>query len=81
VIGQMARLTISLPRELVSFTDEVANARKISRSRLISICVKEYAENLKVKMMKEGYMAMAKEHEEFAELASNVAHEAVPNWE
>ena len=32
-------------------------------------------------MMKEGYMAMAKEHEEFAELASNVAHEVVPKWE
>jgi len=75
-----ARLTISLPQSLLAFTDEVANEKKISRSKVISDCLQEAAEKLKLTEMEEGYRAMAEEHRQFAEMASAIAHEVVPKW-
>lgn len=75
------RLTISLPRSLLAFTDEVANEKKISRSRVISNCLQEAAEKQEIAEMEEGYRAMAEEHRQFAEMASTIAHEVVPKWE
>lgn len=76
-----ARLTISLPRSLLAFADEVASKKKISRSKVISDCLLEAAEKRKLAEMEEGYRAMAEEHRQFAETASTIAHEVVPKWE
>lgn len=78
---QTAKLTISLPQDLIEFTDELSNERNVSRSRVISLCLQEFAERRKLDEMKEGYLAMAKEHRQFAETASAIAHEVVPEWE
>ncbi|MEE9176224.1 MAG: hypothetical protein V3U19_08645 [Thermodesulfobacteriota bacterium] len=76
-----ARLTISLPRSLLAFTDEIANGKKISRSKVISDCLREAAKKQEIAEMEEGYRAMAEEHRQFAEMASAIAHEVVPKWE
>ena len=63
------KLTISLPKSLISFTDEVANGENISRSKFISNCLSELVLKRKVQLMEEGYKAMAKENSDFAKLA------------
>ena len=79
-MGRTAKLTISLPEELISFTDAIARKKKVSRSKVISACLRATAENLKVAEMAEGYQAMAKENKQFAALASEIAHEVIPEW-
>jgi len=66
---QVAKLTISLPKNLVSFADEVASEENISRSRVISNCLSEFAQKRKMQLMEEGYKVMAKENSDFAKLA------------
>jgi metal-responsive CopG/Arc/MetJ family transcriptional regulator len=79
-MGKTAKLTISLPEELISFTDEVAKKKKVSRSKVISACLRATAENYRVAEMAEGYQALTQEHEQFAALASEIAHEVIPEW-
>ena len=79
-MGRTAKLTISLPEELISFTDEVARKKNIRRSKVISACLQATAENIRVAEMAEGYQALAKEHKQFAALASEIAHEVIPEW-
>ena len=64
-MGRTAKLTISLPEELISFADEIAK-KKISRSKVFSSCLREFAERHKIVEMAEGYKAMAKEQKQFA---------------
>lgn len=68
-MSHTARLTISLPRDLISFADEVASERKVSRSKVVSDCLSEFARKRKMELMKEGYKAMAKENLEIAKQA------------
>lgn len=77
----MAKLTVSLPRSLISFADEVARKRKTSRSRVVSSCLQEFAERCKLAEMEEGYKAMANEHRQFAEMSLALQREVVPEWE
>jgi metal-responsive CopG/Arc/MetJ family transcriptional regulator len=79
-MGKTAKLTISLPEELIYFTDEVAKKEKVSRSKVISACLRATAENLRIAEMAEGYQALAQEHKEFADLTSKIAHEVLPEW-
>lgn len=79
-MSQVAKVTISLPRSLISLADELANERKISRSKVISICLQEFAEQRKLAEMEEGYKVMAEEHRQFAAVALALAHEVVPEW-
>jgi len=77
---QMRKVTVSIPPHLFELTDEMAKEMHISRSKVISSCLQEYAKRRFEAEMKEGYKATAKEHVEFARLAMNVAHEVVPRW-
>ncbi len=79
-MGRTAKLTISLPEELISFTDEVAKKEKISRSKVISACLQATAKNYKIREMKEGYEALAREHKNFADISVKIAHEVLPEW-
>ncbi|MHB8104292.1 MAG: DUF6364 family protein [Dehalococcoidales bacterium] len=79
-MGRTAKLTISLPEELISFTDEVARKKKVSRSKVISACLKATAENYKIAEMAEGYQALAKDNKQFADIAIKIAHEVIPEW-
>ena len=78
---QVAKLTISLPRDLLSLADEVAREQAISRSRVISLCLEELAERRRVARLEEGYTAMAQINRSFANDTMEIAHEVLPHWE
>lgn len=79
--SRAAKLTISLPRSLISLTDEIAQERKISRSKVISSCLQEMAERRKLAEMEEGYKVMAEENRRLAEQALPIVLKTWPSWE
>ncbi len=79
-MGRTAKLTVSLPRELISLADQIAKEKKISRSKVVSACLQDLAEKHRVAEMAEGYKAMAKEQKQFAAMSSKIAHEVLPEW-
>jgi metal-responsive CopG/Arc/MetJ family transcriptional regulator len=79
-MGRTAKLTISLPEELITFADEVARKKKVSRSKVISACLQATAKNYRVAEMAEGYQALEKENKQFARMAADIAHEVMPEW-
>ena len=79
-MSQVAKLTISVPRSLILFADQVANEKRISRSKVISSCLQEFAEQRKLAELEEGYKVMAEEQRQFAAVALALAHEVVPEW-
>lgn len=79
-MANTAKLTISLPQELVSLADQIAKEKKISRSKVVSYCLRDFAEKHRVAEMTEGYKAMAEEQKHLAELAAKVAPEVLPEW-
>ena len=74
---QAGKLTISLPKNLISFADEVASEENISRSKVISDCLREFAQKRKIRLMEEGYKAMANENREFARVAFGLQRKVV----
>ena len=74
---QVGKLTISLPKNLISFADEVASEENISRSKVISDCLREFAQKRKIQLMEEGYKAMANENREFARVAFELQRKVV----
>jgi metal-responsive CopG/Arc/MetJ family transcriptional regulator len=79
--SQVEKVTISLPQELIRFTDEIARERRTSRSKVVSSCLRELADKRLREQMEEGYKAMAKENRRFAEVAGKLAEEVLPEWE
>ncbi|MBM3175886.1 MAG: hypothetical protein FJZ93_09245 [Chloroflexi bacterium] len=77
---RVERLTISLPSELVDLADKIAHEKKVSRSKVVSLCLQEYADRRLQKAMEEGYKAMAEENLTFAESAAHSVHEVLPEW-
>lgn len=80
-MAQVAKLTISLPRDLLSLVNELAKEAELSRSRFIAVCLRDRAEQVKQAQMKEGYEAMAEEQRKFAAAALALAGEVLPEWE
>ena len=74
---EAVKLTISLPRNLITVTDEVAHEKRVSRSRVISLCLQELAERRLRQKMEEGYREMAKENLEFAKQTIELSHEVL----
>lgn len=79
-MGKTAKLTVSLPRELITLADRIAREKKISRSKVVSVCLQELAERQRVAEMTEGYKAMAKEQKQLAAMTSEIEHEVLPEW-
>ena len=79
-MGRTEKLTITLPKELISVADRIAKEKKISRSKVISACLQDLAAKQKAAELAEGYMNMAKEQKEFAYRASKIAPEVLPEW-
>jgi len=73
----VAKLTISLPRDLLSVADEIAAEKGISRSKVVYMCLRDMADRRLQMKMAEGYKALAKDNSRFAELATNVVHEVL----
>ena len=78
---KVAKLTVSLPHDLLAITDEIAREKKVSRSKLVSSCLRELAEKRLRYRMAEGYRAMAKENLKFANEARALVNEVLPDWE
>ena len=78
---QVAKLTISLPRDLIALTDEIAKEMKVSRSKVVSSCLQELAKKRLRAEMEEGYKPMAEEQRQFAQMSFELQHRVVPDWE
>lgn len=78
--SETMKLTISLPKTLAIFADEMARERRVSRSKVVSMCLEDERRRQETEIMKEGYLAMAQEHSEFAQLAEELASEILPAW-
>jgi len=78
---QVEKLTISLPKDLIALTDEIAAEMKVSRSKVVSSCLRELAEKRLRAEMEEGYKAMAKEQRQFAKISFELQRRVVPDWE
>jgi metal-responsive CopG/Arc/MetJ family transcriptional regulator len=74
------KLTISLPRSLAVFADQMAKENHVTRSKIVSMCLAEERQRRKAELMKEGYLAMARQYSEFAESAEEIASEVLPAW-
>jgi len=74
---EAVKLTVSLPQRLIAVTDEVAYEKKISRSRVIALCLQELAERRLSRKMEEGYKAMAKDNLRFAEQTVDLTQEVL----
>ena len=79
-MGKTVKLTISLPEELISFADEMAKEKKVSRSKVFYSCLQELAERHRTEAMAEGYKAMAEEQKQLVAIASEIEHEVIPEW-
>jgi len=79
-MSEIAKLTISLPRNLISFADMLAREKNTSRSGAIAIVLQESAEERERAAMIEGYKAMAEQHREFAAMTLPLANEVLPEW-
>ena len=73
--GQVVKLTISLPRELLLITDEIAAEKKISRSKVVYMCLRDLADQRLQQKMAEGYKMLAEDNLKFANQAINIARE------
>lgn len=78
--ANVSKLTLSVPKELMAVTDEIAKEKNISRSKLVTQCLQELAKKHLREQMEEGYRAMAKEQEDIAEMAFDLQREVVPKW-
>ncbi|MFH0768092.1 MAG: DUF6364 family protein [Chloroflexota bacterium] len=79
-MAKTAKLTVSLPRELISLADQIAKEKKISRSKVVSACLQDLAEKQRAAEMVEGYKAIAKEQKQLAAMALKVEYEVLPEW-
>jgi len=71
------KVTISLPHDLVAVADAVAHERNISRSKVISLCLRDLAAARIHEDMAEGYRALAEENLRFAEDGVGPANEVL----
>jgi len=78
---RVVKLTISLPRDLLSIADEIAFEKGISRSKVVYMCLQDLAERRLHRKMAEGYKALAKDNLRFAKRAINIAHEVLTDQE
>lgn len=79
-MSQVARLTISLPKDMILFADKVAKERQISRSKVIASCLQEVAEQHRLAELEEGYKAMANENRKLAKMTFELQRRVVPEW-
>ena len=77
---QVVKVTVSIPADLVKMADKVAKERKISRSKVVSSCLRELAKQRFQAELEEGYRAMAEEEKRLARETFEAQREVVPEW-
>lgn len=75
MVVRVEKLTISLPCDLIQFTDTIAKEKKISRSKVVSEYLREMANKRLEAEMIEGYKATARGNLKFAEDSIHLANE------
>lgn len=78
--SETMKLTISLPKSLAIFADQMARERHVTRSKIVSMCLADERRRKRDELMKEGYLAMAHEHSQFVESAEKMVSEILPAW-
>jgi len=79
-MSRTAKITISLPHELLQLADQLARERKTSRSQVFQACLQDIARQKFEADLAEGYRAMAKKNLEWARMAEQIEHEVMPEW-
>jgi metal-responsive CopG/Arc/MetJ family transcriptional regulator len=74
------KLTISIPRSVLKVTDEIAQEKKITRSKLVAMYLEQMAEEYLKAEMAKGYKAMAEEQRQIAATAQKLQSKIVPEW-
>ncbi len=69
VATRVAKITISLPKELLEVADRLAKERAVSRSNVIAQLIKKAERERIEALMIEGYKAMAEEDRRLAQEA------------
>ena len=73
----IAKITISMPRELVTFADRLAGEKSTSRSGVIADLLRKAQEEQIEALMAEGYREMAEENLALAEQALTLTAEVM----
>lgn len=73
----LRKITISLPRELVEFTDRQARQNKSSRSHIIRLALVEAKRREEERLAAEGYAFYAASATEFAAASANAYAEVI----
>jgi len=81
MVIKVEKLTISLPKNLIDLTDEIAKEKGISRSKVVSACLEEMVQKRFRREMEEGYKAMARENQQLARMSFEAQRKIVPIWE
>lgn len=79
-MSELAKLTVSVPKDLITLADRVAKEKKISRSKVVAHCLEELSRSREVVEMAKGYKALAEEHLNFARTSEHAAREVAPEW-
>ncbi len=80
VATRVAKITISLPKELLEVADRLAKERATTRSSIIAALLKKEERTRIEALMIEGYKEMAEENLRFAEDSIPLALEIMPEW-
>lgn len=75
--GNVAKITISLPKDLLDFADQLARERSTSRSGVIAELLENEEESRIQALMAEGYREMGEENLRLAEEAFPLASETL----
>jgi metal-responsive CopG/Arc/MetJ family transcriptional regulator len=74
---KVAKVTISLPGELLAYADRLARKRSATRSKVIADLLKKDEQASIQRLMAEGYRKMSKENRREAEEALALTREVV----
>jgi metal-responsive CopG/Arc/MetJ family transcriptional regulator len=77
---KVVKLTVSIPGELVQLADKVAKEKNISRSKIVSSCLRELAKQILQQELEEGYRVMTKTSKQLARQTVEVQREVMPEW-
>ena len=79
-MAELAKLTVSVPRDLILLADKVAKEEKVSRSKVVTRCLQELAQKRRQIEMAKGYRALVGEQFRIAKITEPLAHEVLPEW-
>ncbi len=76
----MTNVTISIPKRLVVFVEQIVKESKTNtnRSKVISQCLEDMAEKRMIELMEEGYREMTDENMRLAEQSLPIISETWP---